>query len=212
MRTHNAPTWWLFACAPIGLAILSGCSLRRVDSDYGPGIKLCGLGPNFVWRPGFFPAPEDPHAPYYEVKDYTRHVIECSLEKRGFVLTTSGTVDFWIDYGLCSKALPDAYDQDIEHEHGVLVLRMFDPASRLMIWRGWAEFRISESASPQRRRKVICEAVEAILDRFPYIPRYYVNGETGQVRDEAVIEGSGVELESMSPPPMPASPCPPPWD
>lgn len=199
MRTYNASTPWFYACVVMGLAILSGCSLQRVGSDHGPGMKLCGLGPHFTWRPGFYATPEDPNAAYYEVSHHTRRTIECGLEKRGFILATPGTADFWIDYANCATIRPDVYDQDIEYEHGVIVLRVYDPSSRHMIWRGWAESRIDESASPEKRREVICKAVEAILDRFPYIPRYYVG-------EEIVVDGAVMEPAPESPTTMPAVP------
>lgn len=200
MLKAHLPTLWPCVCALTCLAWLGGCSsIRRVDSDYGPGMKLCGLGPTFAWRPGFEPVPFDSRAPYFEPRDYLRRTIECEFAQRGFILAGPEPADFWIDYSFCTNLQGDPYDLFIQYEEGILVLRVFDAQSRHLIWRGWAESRIDEAATPKRRRESIQEAVDKILDRFPYCPRY-VTEMTGEIVGQEVI----VETEPLSPTTEPA--------
>jgi len=190
---------WAMVCVwGLGVAGLAGCVQThpiRVDSDYGPGIKLHGLGPNFAWRPGFESTWKEPTAAYYEVRTHVRDRIVRELEARGFNQATPETADFWIDYRVSSEKRGDPYNQLITYEMGMLVIHITDPQSRHGIWRGWAESRFVESATPEDRREAICHAVDEVFDRFPYRPRWVEETIVeGPVMEEVVVEHEPVPV------------------
>lgn len=203
MRKHDRilGVWGLGVAGLAGLAGLAGCSQThpvRVDSDYGPGIKLYSVGSNFAWRPGFDATWKDPAAPYYDVKIFARDRIVHELEERGFTRSTAETADFWVDYRFSSEERGDPYDQFTKYEMGILVMHVIDPRSRLGIWRGWAESRMVESAPPEQRREAICKAVEEVLDRFPYLPQWTEDVVVeGPFMEEVIIEGPVIEGEAV---------------
>jgi hypothetical protein len=73
-----------------------------------------------------------------------------------------GNVDYDSGYDNPDHRL-DVY----EYEEGTLILDFVDAASRKLIWRGSVTKVISPGASPNKREKVINEAVARVLEKFP---------------------------------------------
>jgi hypothetical protein len=199
MREHETPVQCLARCIPVCLLLLSGCSssLLRVDSDYGPAIKMSGcLGPYFAWRPDFEASFGEPASPYYQVRAFIRDTIQAGFEERGFSRSTPDSAGFWIDFGLCTRSQGDPYDQFIQYEMGTLVLQVIDPVSRQRIWRVWAETRVRKSITPEERRERIRRTVQQMMKRFPYEPLWM---------QETVVEEPASPVEPV-PSTVPAPP------
>jgi hypothetical protein len=54
-----------------------------------------------------------------------------------------------------------------EYEEGTLILDFVNAETKQMIWRGSAKAEIQNLDTPEKREKVIGEAVEKILEKFP---------------------------------------------
>ena len=52
-------------------------------------------------------------------------------------------------------------------EEGTLILDFVDTRSKKMIWRGSANADVSDATTPEKREKIIDDAVENILKYFP---------------------------------------------
>ena len=57
-----------------------------------------------------------------------------------------------------------------EYEEGSLILDFVDTKSKKMIWRGAAKAVVDPSNTPEKREKLINEAVNEILKNFPPKP------------------------------------------
>jgi hypothetical protein len=58
-----------------------------------------------------------------------------------------------------------------EYEEGSLILDFVDAKSKKMIWRGAAKAVVDHADTPEKREKLINEAVHQILKNFPPIPK-----------------------------------------
>jgi hypothetical protein len=54
-----------------------------------------------------------------------------------------------------------------EYEEGSLILDFVDAESKKMIWRGVAKAEVDDQATPDKKEKLIKEAVQKILENFP---------------------------------------------
>jgi len=57
-----------------------------------------------------------------------------------------------------------------EYEEGSLILDFVDAKSKKLIWRGSAKAQTNTVKTPEKREKLITEAVQKILDKFPPPP------------------------------------------
>jgi hypothetical protein len=57
-----------------------------------------------------------------------------------------------------------------EYEEGSLILDFVDAKSKKMIWRGAANAEVQNIDTPEKREKLISEAVHEILKKFPPAP------------------------------------------
>jgi len=55
-------------------------------------------------------------------------------------------------------------------EEGSLILDFVEPKSKKLIWRGSAKAQINTDKTPEKREKLIAEAVQKILEKFPPPP------------------------------------------
>ena len=57
-----------------------------------------------------------------------------------------------------------------KYEEGSLILDFVDAKSKKLIWRGSAKAQINTDKTPEKREKLIAEAVQKILEKFPPPP------------------------------------------
>jgi len=57
-----------------------------------------------------------------------------------------------------------------KYEEGSLILDFVDAKSKKLIWRGSAKAQINTVKTPEKREKLIAEAVQKILEKFPPPP------------------------------------------
>lgn len=54
-----------------------------------------------------------------------------------------------------------------QYEEGTLVLDFVDAKTKKLLWRGSGKARVGDAKTPEKRQKLINEAVEKILKKFP---------------------------------------------
>ncbi len=155
-------------CATAIAAGLAGCSAGgpiTYASSYGPGMKLSGLGSTYAWAP----EGSEERAGTEELHELVHDSVDKHLAEQGFALKPSSPVDFWVTYRLARRQQADstvlASGEIVEA--GSLVLKVLDPASRELIWRGIARARIQESDPPDVRKQRLEAAVRGLMQRFP---------------------------------------------
>ena len=109
-----------------------------------------------------------------------KDAVNSNLESKGFRLKDSNP-DFVIATHVGSRqrlaGAPDPYmaaygpywsaPPPRHYEEGKLVLDFVDPANNQLIWRGSAKADVSGIRKPEQIEKIVNEAVEAILMKFP---------------------------------------------
>ena len=58
-----------------------------------------------------------------------------------------------------------------EYREGTLILDVVDASSNKLAWRGTAQAELSEKSDAKKSQKLINEAVDEMLEKFPPKPR-----------------------------------------
>lgn len=177
---------------------LTGCSTISVKTDYDRSVDFQGLR-SFAWMPNTGPKITGNKDSVESIDRRIRQALENELAARGFVVTDAGSADFWINYQAALQrkthvssvsdysagpgmgwnyryGREDAHNVPHdrvyvnEYDEGTLIVDVVDPASKKLMWRGFAQARIGENESSERRDRRVKEAVKKMLDRFP--PEY----------------------------------------
>lgn len=165
----------------IGLAT-AGCATYTTHYDYDPEARFEELS-NYDWL--------NPPDVDQGVVEFTIKRIQTAMEKqlteKGYSLDTSNP-DFLIaihggkekiinvvDWGYTYRrnyrynySYPLNQGIDVyEYEEGTLIIDFIDAASQKLIWRGSVIKALDSNPTPEKREKVINEAVSRALENFP---------------------------------------------
>jgi hypothetical protein len=178
-------------CAGFGLIgalliiALCGCETLRVSTDYDHEVDFSGYR-TFSWLIRDHVPSDDVRADDPRVHTELTRAIERQLRSKGYRKRSTGTADFYVAYrlavqmekwertvqrgGLRGGDRRGSVDKhtSVEFEEGTLVLDVFDPEVRKVVWRGWARSdQLRESPTPDEVSQNLNAAVAAILDLFP---------------------------------------------
>lgn len=178
---------------PLLLGLLAlACASHRVGFDADPEAPLATFHRFGILEAAPRPAvPEDPR--FGPLLDrHTEAAIEAVMRSRGYELRTSGDVDFLVAYanevsleerssggpvsvgmgygtvvsgvGLGTGWSGPSRVTTKKIAEGTLVIDVLDPASRRVLWRGWAKDTLPSGGDP---RAQVFAAVDRILAQFP---------------------------------------------
>ena len=166
------------------LVITISCSTVTVNYDYDTKADFSNLQ-TYDW----LPAPQEPDINSLTVTR-VRNATNAVLEAKGLEMTPDDP-DFLIamhlgkdkklsveDRGYKYGAPPRYYGpyrgpgpiNVYQYEEGTLILDFVAPDSKHLIWRGVAKSPLEHAKTPEKREKLINEAVEKILKKFPPVP------------------------------------------
>ena len=174
----------------LGAAVIvaSACSGMTVNQDFMPGTDFSGFRA-VGWMPGDFQTGADALT-----DQKIRVALESGFQAKGFRLVSSAQADLVVAYQLILNDQTDyqtvntgygggwgygmygarygvgmssSTTRAITYTMGTLVVDLFDAKSKELVWRGTAEGKINESATPQQRQERANEAVARILEQFP---------------------------------------------
>jgi hypothetical protein len=174
---------------------LNGCSTMVVSHDYDPDADFARLK-SYGWIPEPRKPSGDPRIDHNTLlEERIEKAVETQLNAKGYVKKASGTPDFWLAFyvtldrktsvtmlnsyygygpgwgwglrygGYGAYGLPSAYAY--EYDEGTLILDVVEPATRRLLWRGYATDEVNLSQGPKADEKQINEAVRRLLERFP---------------------------------------------
>ena len=83
----------------VGLIGCEGAHRIKVETAYGPGVRIGGRGYTYDWAKEV-PATGDVHIANPQVHERVRSLVEENLAAKGYVKATDRTPDAWLDYGL----------------------------------------------------------------------------------------------------------------
>ena len=155
------------------------CSpVYNVQYDYLTQTDLSGLK-TFNW----LPTPAKADTDTFDL-ERVKEAVNLQLEAKGLTMS-SDSPDFLIAAHMGKKSEISVQDwgygfapRDLywggvppmnvyQYEQGTLVLDFVNPKSKQMIWRGSANADLTDATTPEKRQKIIDEAVENILKNFP---------------------------------------------
>ena len=179
MRAINA----LFVLFFIGFTI-SCASIYGVQHDYDKQVNFANLKTY-----GWMPIPDKADIDSLNVQR-VKNAVNAEMKAKGLMMT-SDNPDFLIAEHLGKKDKVQVTDwgygygphggywggywgpggvSTYEYEEGSLILDFVDAKSKKMIWRGVAKAQIDSADTPEKREKLINEAVNEILKNYPPVP------------------------------------------
>jgi hypothetical protein len=141
----------------------------KIRSAYGPDVSLSGLGNTFDWIARTHKKTGDYRADNPELHSLIRSFMESEFAAKGYEKRSTGDPDLWMDYHVRRKRTGEAVGAHryVEYEEGSLIIDIVSPKTKQLIWRGSAQAKLNETATPSARREKIHQAVQGILKRFP---------------------------------------------
>ncbi len=173
----------LFACA-------TGCATVAVSTDYDRSLDF-GRYRTFAWLEEKQPLTGDVRLDNSLLHTRLREAVDEVLAAAGFEKTSSGKPDFRVGYHLSVEQRIDVSTLEshygygpgwnrvgygppttvvTEYEQGTLLIDVVDTSEDRLVWRGSAEGRVRESATPEEREARMREVVASVLADFPPAP------------------------------------------
>lgn len=164
--------------AIIGLMVL-GCGAARaqdVKTNYMPGTDFSKYH-TYKW------IPEGNRHPDEIVDQEIKQAIDQALASKGLTKTDAGNADMYVGYQASvnhekqwngygegggwrfGRGMGTATSSTIPV--GTLVLDMYDPAGKLLIWRGEATKTLNPSNDPEKNQERLNKAMNKLLKNFP---------------------------------------------
>lgn len=171
----------------VAALLLAACSAVQVSTDYDPEADFAALK-TWAWLPRKARTTGDPRLDSSLVHKRIREAVEAQLVERGYRKVASARADFLVAYHTAVERKidvdtiyrgygyhPDAWGWGAghqqtmvyEYDQGTLLLDVLDPKAHRLLWRGSASAVVSEQSTPEKRTKLVNEAVAKLLDRFP---------------------------------------------
>jgi len=167
------------------LAILVGCSLNNVRTEFDPDTTF-SLLKTYDWAPMEAGTIEDTRADNAVVTSGIRRAVESELAIKGFRLLTTDVPDVYVRYHLMFKDLSfytsmdqhgAEYDEPqyremprirpYEYIEGTLSLELIDPQTKRRLWRGSYETEVTGGATPEVIHRELAVAVRTIISHYP---------------------------------------------
>ena len=168
--------------------LVCGCGGIQVNTDYNPETDFTRFR-TFAWAEGSGVG-EDIRVSGDLMDQRFRRAIESELVSRGMEKSTSGQPDAFVGYQV---ALDDRVDYQTintyygsgwgyrgvyggvratqttarEYTVGTLVIDVYDPRLRELVWRGAGEGRVKQARNPEESQERINQAVTVILEKLP---------------------------------------------
>lgn len=160
----------MLACVPMmTMAACNDPAGMDVSSAYGKGIKYAGIGKNYDWAPASMQAGDQFRPVNPELDAALTRIIDGELAKKGFTRVSSGSPDFFLRDGVFRENKTDSNVNPfgVPYEKGSLFVDVLNPPDGKVIWRGVAQAKLDDSASPADRERMVTAAVRALVKDFP---------------------------------------------
>lgn len=171
-RPSDLPILRTVALAAL-LAALAGCGPKvmpmQVYTAYGPGVKFDTAAATYAWAPSETAAVAELGRDLPQLKDLIVTAIEDEFAAKGYELLTQGALppDFVVSVDQADREEqvdPMSFEA---YYTALLALKIIDPRTGFVMYRGAAHIRVNPHASPDIRKRTIHEAIRRILEPFP---------------------------------------------
>ncbi|HLG20608.1 MAG TPA: DUF4136 domain-containing protein [Bdellovibrionota bacterium] len=135
---------------------------------------------------------KDPYAVFYPAKAYAWHplsdvhpkfdgdiraALDRELTAHGFQKSTAGKPDFWVGYQFkreeMTKKTPQTFHggdyswTEKQYRLGTLIIDVFSPDQRRIIWKGWSESNYDPKLSDEKKIQMANDAIKQIVVQMP---------------------------------------------
>ncbi len=176
---------WILWVLTVGF--FSGCSSVSVQRDYDRAVDFTALK-TFAWQHAEQPQTGDPRIDNDLNDERIRNAVDASLSAKGFRRVDRADADFWVVYfvehqrklssGSMSVSMGRGsgggryggvgYGTGVsEYDQSIVTLDMLNPSDEKMVWRGVGSRSSYEGSNPEKSTRIVNEAVEKILKKFP---------------------------------------------
>ena len=177
MRINNLVFVLLFLSLTVSCASIS--SIYDVRHDYDKQVDFQSLK-TYNWKT----IPENAYINSLDI-ERVKNAVNAGLQAKGLTMATDNP-DFLIveHFGQKDKVQINSIGggywdagwgsgiiSSYEFEEGSLILDIVDTKSKKMIWHGAAKAVVDSADTPEKREKLINEAVQEILKNFPPKPK-----------------------------------------
>jgi hypothetical protein len=173
MRRPNELPILRSAALPLLLVALAGCGPRimpmQVFTAFGPGVKFDAAAATYAWAPTQTAAVAELARDLPQLKDLIVSAIDDQFAAKGYELLTEGALppDFVVSVDQADREEqvdPMTFEA---YYMALLALKVTDPRTGFVMYRGAAHIRVNLNAPPEIRKATIEEAVRRILEPFP---------------------------------------------
>lgn len=165
----------IFRPALLGLLLtaLAGCGPKimpmQVYTAFGPGVKFDTAAATYAWAPTQTAAVAELARDLPQLKDLIVSAIEDEFAVKGYELLTEGALppDFVVSVDQADREEqvdPMSFEA---YYTALLALKIIDPRTGFVMYRGAAHIRVNPHAPPDIRKATIREAIRRILEPFP---------------------------------------------
>ena len=158
-----------------------GCSDVRVSTDYDPSVDFTTFD-TFSWTSSPFAHSARGGVPDDRLAAQIRNDVADVLGDKGLTLTGRSEASVLVSHHVtveprvavhrrytATRSGVRHYSRSWieEYERGTLVIDVVDAATNQLVWRGSARSRLPDGRTAEQRNRLVRDAVERILARFP---------------------------------------------
>ncbi len=165
----------------LSLAGFLGCSGVTVSSDYAQSTDFTELK-TFAWLPKSQEEYVDHGVDNSLIRSRIQDAIATELAAKGYLEIIDGAGDFLVTYHartqekiqvqprtgpMIGRPWGGGYADVYQYEEGTLIIDFIQAKTQQLVWRGIAKGAVNWQGSPEKRTKLINEAVQKVLAQFP---------------------------------------------
>lgn len=165
-------------------SLLAACSLNPVNTDYDPSVPFDGIG-RYAWAP----APAD--TPTFPSLDHQRihAAVDNALAQHAMRPVEAADAQLWVQGGIELREVRDVSTMEMGTAHwqplliggetivhvdkyteAHIFVQFISPKDARVVWKGKLTTRWNEGMAPDKREKLLQDAVFRILAAFPPQP------------------------------------------
>jgi hypothetical protein len=173
----NTRTKWVGLCTLLALAFVA-CNLslaQNVTSNYMPGTNFAKYH-TYKWV-----AIEGGTHPNQIVDAEIKQAVDAQMSAKGFTVTTADNADLYVGYQVAvdQEKQWNAYGMGGPRwggmgsatsstiSNGTLVVDMYDPSTKQLVWTGNATKTLDPSNNQQKNQNNLNKAMQKLLKNFP---------------------------------------------
>jgi hypothetical protein len=163
---------------------LAACTINNVATDYDPAAMLVGAG-SYAWAP-----PQQGNDPFASLdQQRIRTAVDQALAMKPMQPVAPAEAELWVQSGIELREVRDLNTMEMgagfgnpffiggetvvhvnQYTQAIIYVQFINPKTTHVVWRGQVTRPWSEHTEPAKRERVLREALNQIIARFPPLP------------------------------------------